>query len=264
MAFKNIKHESVVDEIIEVFKQKLISGDLKPGQKLPSESELVEQLGVGRSALREAIKMLSALGVVDVRRGDGTYIVEEVSSESLNELVFQIILEAGINLELLGLRKLLQIGYCRLCAEKASAGDIKIIEKAANNFENLVYRDDRNIEQLTQADLNFHYSIIDATKNLLVIRICRAVEEMFFGSIRNTVSNIVRQQEGSEGHRKILTAIKERNPESIRKAVISSLERLSKDLEASTIKEKQASSQNSQRKEDYIGESNFGKLNLNN
>ena len=242
MAFNNIKRKSVVDEIIEEFKQKLISGDLKPGQKLPSESELVEQFGVGRSALREAIKMLGALGVIDIRRGDGTYIVSEVSSESLNELVFQVILEAGMNLELLELRKRLQIGYCQLCAEKASASDIEIIEKAANKFESLSYRKDIDIEQLTQADLNFHSSIIDATKNSLMIRICYSIEEIFFGSIRNTVSNIVRQQEGSEGHRKILTAIKERNPESIRKAVISSLEGLSKDLEASTIKEKLASS----------------------
>jgi GntR family transcriptional repressor for pyruvate dehydrogenase complex len=236
MKFNNIQRNSVVDEIIGEIKRQLISGDLEPGQKLPSESELVESFGVGRGALREAMKMLGALGVVKVQRGDGTYIVKEVTSNSLNELVFQIILKAGMNLELLELRELLQIGYCQLCAKKATDEELEMIENAANEFESLSFHKGVNIKKLTQADMNFHYSIIDATKNPLVIRISRAIEELFFGAIQNTVSNIIRQQEGPAGHQRILNAIKERNPEKICNAVKSSLERLRNDLSEASIK----------------------------
>lgn len=229
-AFKSINRPSVVEEIFEAFKQKLIIGELLPGDKLPSETQLIEQLGVGRTALREAMKMLSALGVVDVRQGDGSYIVDEPFSASLNPLVFALLLEVGMNQDLLELRTLLEVGYCQLAAEKATPEDISRIENAAEKFEKLINSPEKDIELLTKADLEFHYKIMDATKNPLVIRISRTVEEIFFSSIRNTISKIEGQQWGVEGHRNILEAIKNNNPSRIKETVIISLERWSDDL----------------------------------
>jgi GntR family transcriptional repressor for pyruvate dehydrogenase complex len=229
--FENIKRPKVVEEIIEAFKQKLIMGELRPGDKLPSETQLMEQLGVGRTALREALKMLSALGVIDVRQGDGTYMLDEPSCASLNPLVFALLLQAGMNNDLLELRTLLEVGYCQIAAEKATEADIASIENAANKFEALVLSPDKEINLLTQADLEFHYSIMNATGNPLVILISRTVEELFFTSIRNTISKIEGRKWGIEGHRNIIAAIKDNDPLRIREAVIVSLERWSEDLE---------------------------------
>lgn len=228
--FDSIKRPTIVEEIIEVFKQKLISGELMPGDKLPSEAQFMDQLGVGRTALREAIKMLSALGVIDVRQGDGSYIVDEPSSASLSPLIFALLLETGMSHDLLELRTLLEVGYCQLAAEKATSKDISKIENSAEYFETLIQSAEKDIDLLTQADLEFHYSIMDATKNSMVIRLCRAVEKLFFRSIRNTISRIEGRRWGVEGHRNILAAIKDNDRSRIRESVVLSLERWSKDL----------------------------------
>lgn len=234
-AFKTIRRPLVVEEITDIFKEKLISGELKSGDKLPSESQLMEQIGVGRTALREAIKMLSALGVIDVRQGDGSYIVEGASSATMNPLVFAILLEAGMNLEILELRTLLEVGYCQLAAEKALPEDIELIKKAARDFEEKTRSNDRDIDELTKADLEFHFSIVNATHNPMVILISRAVEELFFSSIRSTISRIEGRRWGVKGHRNIINAIEEKDANQIRQAVIMSLERWSKDLEKKEV-----------------------------
>ncbi len=231
MAFNTIKRPSVVEEIIDSFKDKLVNGELKPGDKLPSETQLMEQLGVGRTALREAVKMLSALGVIDVRQGDGSYIMQGASSATMSPLVFAVLLESGMTRELLELRTLVQTGYCLLAAEKATTADIQLIEESQNTFEEKIKKSGRDVDDLAKADLNFHYAILNASHNLMVAKISGAVEELFFGSIRNTISQIEGRYWGVEGHRNILSAIKAKNPLKIINAVKISLERWSKDLD---------------------------------
>jgi len=234
-SFKTIKRPSVVEEIIDIFKNKLINGEIKPGEKLPPESQLMAQLGIGRTALRESMKMLSALGVIEVRQGDGTYVVEGASSKSLDPMVFAILLESGMSRELLELRTLLEIGYCQLAAEKANPNELAYIEEAANEFENKITDKDLNPDELTRADLEFHFRIIEVTRNPFIIRISRAVEELFFSSIRNTISKMEGQRWGVEGHRNIFNAIKANDAIWIKEAVIISLDRWSKDLEVKDL-----------------------------
>jgi GntR family transcriptional regulator, transcriptional repressor for pyruvate dehydrogenase complex len=222
--FPILRRPSVVEAIIEHFKAGLIRGELKPGQRLPSEAELGRQYGVGRSAVREAMKTLEALGVVEIQQGNGTYIVEYASSKLLNPLVFAIMLEAGMTGELLELRSLIQVGYCQLAAQNATEADWRHIERAAEAWDSYARNPGRDIEQLTHLDLDFHYSILDATHNPLVIKIGRCVEELFFASIRTTLSQIEGLEWGIEGHRRIMTALRTGDPETVRRAVVASLD----------------------------------------
>ena len=91
--FQTLTRPKAVEDIVETFKQAIIHGDLQPGQRLPSEAELSQQLGVGRGTVREAMKMLEALGVVNIKRGDGTYITDKPSPTLLSPLMFAIMLE---------------------------------------------------------------------------------------------------------------------------------------------------------------------------
>lgn len=229
-SFQTIKRPSVVEEIIESFKQALIHGELRPGQRLPSEAELAQQLGVGRTALREAMKMLEALGVVNIQQGDGTHIVDEPSPSLLNPLVFAIMLEAGMGAELLELRSLVQVGYCQLAAQKATPEDLERVAEAAQAWESYARRTDRDVDRLTELDLDFHYAILYATHSPLVIKIGRTVEELFFASIRSTVSKIEGLEWGIEGHRHILQAIRDGDPEAVRQAVVASLDYWGKEV----------------------------------
>jgi GntR family transcriptional repressor for pyruvate dehydrogenase complex len=222
-AFQSIQQPSVVEQIIETFKQGLIRGELKPGQRLPSELELSQQLGVGRSALREAMKVMQAIGVVTIRQGDGTYIIDQPSPTLLSPLVFAIMLEAGASHELFELRKLIEIGYCELAAQNASEADFARIEAAQQTLEAFIERRQSDIETLAHLDLDFHFAILDATHNPLVIKIGRTVEELYFVSIRNTLAREENLEKVIANHRAIVAAIRSGQPEAIRAAVQQSL-----------------------------------------
>jgi len=90
---KNLKEKTVVQKIIDEIRNSLIKEELLPGDKLPSEEQLCKIFSVSRISVREAIKMLSALGVVIIKRGDGTYISKGIDSSVTNSLVFQLILQ---------------------------------------------------------------------------------------------------------------------------------------------------------------------------
>jgi len=221
--FQTIKRPNVVEDVIETFKQGIISGDLQPGQRLPSEVELVEQFGIGRGTLREAMKKLEALGVINIQRGDGTYIVDKPSPTLLNPLIFAIMLEAGQGIELLELRELIEVGYCQLAAQKATAEDWKRIEDAQRAFEEYVRSPQQDVDQLTLLDLGFHFALIEATHNPLVITIAQTVEELFFASIRTALSQLENLNLPIEGHQGIMRGLRTGNPETIRQSVVNSL-----------------------------------------
>jgi len=222
-SFDLINTRSVVDQIIENVKQALIRGDLHPGQRLPSEPELAQQLGVGRSAVREAMKVMEALGVVNIVRGSGTYITDSPSQQMISPLVFALILETGMTVEFFELRVSTQIGYCDLAARNATDEDWKQIEAAAQALEDYARQPKIDSELLTQLDLDFHYTILEATHNPLVIKIGRAVEEMFFTSIHNTLVAFNQPDWAIESHRGIIRAIRSKDLTEIRAAIDYSL-----------------------------------------
>jgi len=88
----------------------LLSKKLKPGDKLPTESEFSQQLGVGRNSLREAIKMLSSFGIIEIKRGLGTFIAKSMSSSVMNPLILGLVFEQGTSIELFELRLLIETG----------------------------------------------------------------------------------------------------------------------------------------------------------
>jgi GntR family transcriptional repressor for pyruvate dehydrogenase complex len=221
---RTIRQTGVVEQIIEMFKESLIRGELRPGQRLPSETELSHQLGVGRSAVREAMKVLQAVGVVDIRHGDGTYIVEGTSDTMLSPLVFAVMMETDRNEELFELRRLIEIGYCELTAQKATDEDWATIEKAASALESYIESGGSDIEQFVQLDLHFHFTVLEATHNPLVIKIGKTVEELFFASIRKTyISREENTRWAVESHRRIIQAMRDGNPQHIRQAIETSL-----------------------------------------
>jgi GntR family transcriptional repressor for pyruvate dehydrogenase complex len=221
--FQSLKRSNVVETILESFKQSMIRGELRPGQRLPSEAELVEQLGVGRGTLREAMKKLEALGVVNIQRGDGTYIADKPSAALLTPLEFALLLEAKAGAELVELRCMIETGYCQLAAQKATEQHWARIEAARMAYAEYANSAGREVDTHTALDLEFHYAVIDATQNPLVITVAQTVEKIFFASIRNTLTKSAGWQFGIEGHRSIVQAMRSQEPDEIRLAVVKSL-----------------------------------------
>jgi GntR family transcriptional regulator, transcriptional repressor for pyruvate dehydrogenase complex len=230
-SFQSLKRSNVVEDIIETFKQAIIQGDLRPGQRLPSEGELVQQFGVGRGTLREAMKKLEALGVVNIQRGDGTYIVDKPSSALLDPLEFALMLEARMGMDLIELRSLIEVGYFQLAAQKATEEDWMRIEAAQEAYAAYASSEGRDVDAHTRLDLNYHFSVIDATHNPLVISVAQTVEKIFFASIRRTLTKAAGWEYGIEAHRSVVQAMRGGDPEGIRRAVVESLSYWAKEVE---------------------------------
>lgn len=229
--FKSIRRPSLVEEIIESFRQDVIRGNLRPGMRLPSETELAQQLGVGRGAVREAMKTLQALGVVTIQQGDGTYVSDSPSPSLLNPLAFAILFETGTLTHLVELRSLFQVGYCELAAERATQEDWERMEQAARAYEAYASAPQRELERHTELDLSYHFAILEATHNPMVIRIGRTVEELFFASIRSTLTRAEGWEWGIDAHRNMMQAIRSGDPAVIRQAINQGLQYWAKDIQ---------------------------------
>jgi len=220
--------KSVVQKIIGEFRNSLITGALKPGDKLPTEMELSRKFFVSRNAVREAIKMLVALGVVEIKRGDGTYIMKDISAPVIDPLIFNLLLTGGTPKELLELREMLEIGMLEMVLKKVTEEDVRKMEKAIELLEEDYKRGETDREILREHDLAFHYAFADATRNPLIVKIAKTIWEMFRASIEKAVYS--RPEDTVRRHRMILEAVKEKDLEKAKKAIYLSLEKWGRDL----------------------------------
>lgn len=211
----------------------LLEGKLKPGDKLPTENEFAMQLGVGRNSIREAMKMLSSLGIIEVKRGMGTYIAETISESVFNPLIIQLAFSQKTPHELIELRIFFDTAIAELALEKMQDSDIAVLEAINENMYSEMQKSSPSEGVLGKLDLEFHSELIRLTRNNLIIKIGEAIYTLFFSSINDSIRYAGRLEKGHgyHNHIKVIDALKHRNQEEVRKAVKESLEHWRKQLE---------------------------------
>lgn len=213
-----VEKGSVVKLVLDRIKEAMLNHELRKGDYLPSETELTRSLGVGKTSVREAVKMLEAMGIVEVRQGHGTIIREHPSEDSIGPLVFQLILQQATNDDLLELRSVFEPAYSLLAMEKASDQDVARLEEVLRVFESKI----DSGEQTEDDDLEFHRLVLECTGNPFIVQIGTTMHQLFRSSIRRNMTRI--PDVALKDHRAILTAFKARDPEALRKAVLESFE----------------------------------------
>lgn len=211
-----INKGALVDQVIERITNALIHKELKPGDQLPTETELTTSLGVGRSSVREAIKVLQAMGVVEVRRGEGTFVATKASGSALNPMLYQLLIEPGTMQDIMELRLMFEPAYSVMAARNATPEDLERISRVQHDFENLANQG----VQTGEDDMKFHHAILQATHNPYVIRIGEIILKIFIESVSKSVRQV--PQKAVEDHRRICEAIKNKNEVEVREAVIHS------------------------------------------
>lgn len=220
----------IVQKVVNQIKEALICGDLKPGDKLPSENVLADKFSVSRTAVREAIKILTAIGAVEIKRGSGTFVVKNLPSYTLEPLAFTLILNQKTPQELLELREMLELGIIGIAMENATSEDINDMELAIESLQSKV--DVENVEELCQADLYFHYLFAQATHNPLIEKMARTIWDMFVPSIMRSLRQgrtKIKVKEAVGEHEMILKAVKEKNVAEGMEAIRASLRAWKKD-----------------------------------
>ncbi|MFD4421598.1 FadR/GntR family transcriptional regulator [Agromyces sp. NPDC058484] len=152
---------AVTDEAIQRIKDMITEGRLAPGDRLPPEKELSEQLGLSRNSLREAVKALELIRVLDVRRGDGTYVTSLEPALLLEAMSFVIDLHDDQSiLEILAVRRILEPASSSLAAQHADETQLEMLQKIVDAVET-----DASVEDLVAHDLQFHGAIARAAGN---------------------------------------------------------------------------------------------------
>ncbi len=152
---------AVTDEAILKIKAMILSGELAPGDRLPPENQLGERLGLSRSSLREAIKALEVIRVLDVRRGDGTYVTSLEPALLLEAMSFVVDLHDDQSvLEIFAVRRILEPAAASLAARRATETDLEELRAIIGGVD-----DASDVEGLVQHDLEFHRRIAVASGN---------------------------------------------------------------------------------------------------
>ncbi len=222
--FRADKLESAVDRVLNVFKEALITGKLVPGDRLPSEIELSQSLSISRGSIREAMKILAAFGIVEIRRGDGTYIAKSDHKVIFDPLLFSLILSNANVKELVELRELMEFAIVKLIIDNAGEAELHSIERTIVQMEELIERyGEIGVDELVQSDLDFHRALGDAAQNRLVEKIYDFVMDFFAPSIRITHENERGGRKALFHHQKIYATLKSRNVEEAIEAVEGSI-----------------------------------------
>ncbi len=177
--FSEPKRENAVDLVISRIKQALADKRLRSGDKLPTEKELAEGLGVGRGSVREAIKILAALGVVTTQHGDGTYIRPDVSGSVLGPLLFSLIISGPEAKKLIEFREMLEFGIVRLLVRGIGESRLAGVVSAFRALEELALNENPSASELTEADLAFHRALGEATGNEPAAKVYSFILEYF-------------------------------------------------------------------------------------
>jgi GntR family transcriptional repressor for pyruvate dehydrogenase complex len=152
---------AVTDEAILKIKAMIVSGELKPGARLPPEKELSEALGLSRSSLREAVKALAIIRVLDVRRGDGTYVTSLTPSLLLDAMSFVVDIHQDASvLELFEVRRILEPAAGALAAPRMTAEDVTHLRALVAEVDGTTAAD-----ELVANDVVFHRYIAERSGN---------------------------------------------------------------------------------------------------
>ncbi|MDH6580427.1 FadR/GntR family transcriptional regulator [Kitasatospora sp. MAP5-34] len=203
----------VTDEAIEKIKAMIVSGELFPGARLPKEADLAERLGLSRNSLREAVKALSLIRVLDVRQGDGTYVTSLEPHLLLNALGFVVDFHQDDTvLEFLEVRRILEPAAAAMAATAMSEEAIAELGQVLDRLPA-----DPSLEELIASDLEFHRRIAAGAGNTVL---CSLIEGISGPTARARVWRGITEEGAvtrtTEEHRAIYTAIAARQPEVAR------------------------------------------------
>jgi GntR family transcriptional regulator, transcriptional repressor for pyruvate dehydrogenase complex len=203
------------DVIAERITATIANGTLKPGERLPSEPTLAKQLNVGRTSLREALRKLSTLGVIEVVRGKGTFVCEPPADDPTTQYVKWSIKEGFAFTELLEARIALETTAAGLACVRATDDEL------AQLYRLRVAHDDaheQDLDALVRTDEELHEAIMLAAHNVVLIGLYKPFVHQMVEFRRRTLS-LPRAAERSDDHRYIVESISRRDPVAARQAV---------------------------------------------
>ena len=211
--FSHLKNKLLAEQVEDQIYHYILDTPIEPGAKLPNEFELGEKFGVGRSTIREAVKLLSSKGIVEVRRGSGTYVVTTTKGLSDPLGLRSIKDKNALALDLVNVRLLLEPGIAEMAAQNATEEDIERLRRV----EAKIHSGDRYIED----DIAFHTCVAESSKNMVVEQLIPIIDTAVMMFVNVTHKKLV--DETIMTHRMIVESIANHDPIGARSAMVMHL-----------------------------------------
>lgn len=212
---------SVVDKILLQIRNAITSGRFTVGQKLPSEFELMDELKVSRNSLREAMKILSAMGVVEIRRGDGTYICDNIKPRVMDNVIYSVLMESSSADEIIELRQTLDEDVLMLAMHKCTDEQIQNLEELVAGMRRSFEEGD--ISKAAQLDYQFHLYLAECCQNKLLSHIVNGIYGIFENSIENNIRTERLFAQADQHHQEMLDCLKAKDDSRVREVISHSL-----------------------------------------
>lgn len=210
-----ISRTTVVDEIVERLMGLIVDEGLKPGDQLVPERELMARLGVGRSSLREAIKTLCALGVLEIRRGTGTFVGYGNTSLLTRPLAWGLFLNQPSIEQVIEARSVIEVALAGWAAERAAEHEIAAIGALLDELE----ASKTDMPRYVENDLAFHLAIARAAHNDMLANVLMLFQHVLRVWMQTTYRESRGTEESMALHRTIYRAIESHDVASAREAM---------------------------------------------
>jgi len=230
--YRQVQSAKIFEQIAEQIEQQILSGELVVGHRLPTERELAERCGASRTAVREAMKTLAQKGLVDLRPGRGTIVINNTSlavSESIGRLM--LVSRHDVSGDLVEVREIFEPGIAALAAARATEEDISELGATVAAMDLHLNDADAFIE----ADNAFHLLLARAAQNALVLTLIDPIVALLSSQRKQIFSVDGGPQRGQEHHKQILDAVRHHDPIAAEEAMRAHLRQVRTDVATSTL-----------------------------
>lgn len=221
MPFQRIQSEKLSQSVVRQIELLILRGILRPGERLPSERELAEKLGVSRPSLRDAVAELQARGLLATRAGAGVFVADVLGSAFSQALVTLFATHDEALFDYITFRRELEAMAAERAARLGSDTDLKVIDTIFRKME--AAHSKRNPTDEARLDAEFHLSIIEASHNIIMLHMMRSMFDLLREGVFYNRQMMFRQRTTREllleQHRDINTAIQGRDTDAARTAV---------------------------------------------
>lgn len=226
LPFRTVSKGAVAEDIVAQLLSMIREKRLRPGDKLPPERELAVLMDVSRPSLREALRTLSVMGVIELRHGSGIYVTRLEPARLVEHLDFVFSLDDSTYLQLFETRKALEPAICALAAQRITEEEVAQLEECLSR-SSLGFTD---YEAYLQADLDLHEIIVTAARNPLLQRFMSSLRSLGKASRKRTavLPGVVEQT--IQDHQRIVHALREHQPEAAQQAMLVHLEHVEQRL----------------------------------
>ncbi len=206
-SFSALEKTSVGLQAADAIKGLILSGELQPGDSLPPERELATMLGISRPSLREAIRVLSALNVVEPRHGGGTFVTSLQPRELAQPINFLLQVDRMAFRHLLEVRQVLEVGAARLAAPRITDAQLAALRDLTEQAGRALGRPG----QFLEFDFDIHTAIIEATGNPIYLSLYQSIADLSLEGRKRTARSAATRRAAHLGHLAIVAALSTRD-----------------------------------------------------